>query len=326
MATMKDVAERAGVSLGTVSRVINKAPGIKPQTLQKVNEAIEALNYLPDEYARGMKLNKTNTIALIIPTIWHPFFAELAYFVEKALSEREYKLLLCNSAHPEKEVEYIKMLQQNKVDGIIAITYSSIEDYISSNIPFLSIDRVFPGKDIAFIASDNQVGGTIAAEKLIEKGCQHLAFIGSHNLTQNETKKRHEYFEKTVLAAGKSFYCLDLLEPVNNMKEQIEVFLLDHPQIDGIFAINDFLALDVMEQASKLGKQCPQDYQLIGYDGIRLAKERDYLVSTIRQPIDQIASVAVEHLLAIIQKDAKPQQFFIPGVYVEGHTTKKLNN
>ena len=72
MATMKDVAELAGVSLGTVSRVINKAPGIKPKTLTKVQEAIDHLNYVPDEYARGMKLNRSNTVALIIPTIWHP--------------------------------------------------------------------------------------------------------------------------------------------------------------------------------------------------------------------------------------------------------------
>ena len=131
MATMKDVAELAGVSLGTVSRVINKAQGIKPQTLEKVNAAIEKLNYIPDQYARGMKLNRTNTVALIVPTIWHPFFGEFAYHVEQELSRLDYKMLLCNSAGPEKEAEYIKMLQQNKVDWIIAITYSSIEEFLS---------------------------------------------------------------------------------------------------------------------------------------------------------------------------------------------------
>lgn len=323
MATMKDVAERAGVSLGTVSRVINNAQGIKPQTLQKVQEAIEALNYLPDEYARGMKLNKTNTVALIVPTVWHPFFGELAYFVEKALSAQDYKLLLCNSAEPQKEVEYIKMLQQNKVDGIIAITYASIDEYISSNIPFLSIDRVFPGKDIAFVASDNRVGGRLAAEKLIEKGCQHLAFIGSHNLTQNETKMRHTYFEQKVKEAGKAFYALDPLEPVNNLKEDIRQFLETHPQIDGIFAINDFMALDVIRVARSLGKSCPNDYQIIGYDGIKMAQERDFIVSTIKQPLEQMATVAVNHLLAIIEGLQRPKQIFVPGYFVEGPTTKK---
>ncbi|MBK0348241.1 LacI family DNA-binding transcriptional regulator [Aerococcaceae bacterium zg-ZJ1578] len=322
MATMKDVAELAGVSLGTVSRVINHAPGIKPITLAKVEAAIQQLAYVPDEYARGMKLNRTNTVALIVPTIWHPFFGEFSYYVERELSAREIKLLLCNSEGATKEVEYIKMLQQNKVDGIIAITYSSIEEYLSSNIPFVSIDRMFPGMEIACVASDNQYGAELAAQTLIEKGCQHLAFIGTHNDTANETKKRRLYFEKAVRSANKKISILDLEEPIDNLSRHIERFLTEHETIDGIFAINDFVALDTLAIIRKLQRKVPDEIQVIGYDGIRLASEREYVVSTIKQPLEQMAKKAIDMLLNIIDQKPHMQQILIPGEYIEGPTTK----
>ncbi len=323
MATMKDVAELAGVSLGTVSRVINKAQGIKPQTLEKVNAAIEKLNYIPDQYARGMKLNRTNTVALIVPTIWHPFYSEYAYYVEQELTRLDYKMLLCNSAGPEKEAEYIKMLQQNKVDGIIAITYSSIEEFLSSGIPFVSFDRVFPGMDIAYVASDNKVGAEIAAKTLIEKGCTHFGFVGAHNETENETKKRRQYFEKTIVDAGYKISILDEVEPVPNLKEKIRKFLIANPTIDGIFTINDFAALDVIEVAEDLGIKVPEDLQIIGYDGIKMAMERQYVVSTIKQPLEEMSKKAVELILDIIDDKEHTRQYLIPGYYVEGKTTKK---
>ena len=146
---MKDVAQRAGVGVGTVSRVINHVPGVKESTLVKVNQAIKELNYIPDEYARGLKTNSSRTIALILPSIWYPFFSEFAYYVEKRLDNEDYKILLCNSnGNPAEEAKYIKMLKQNKIDAIIAITYSDIGQYIYSNIPFVSLDRYFDKKSI----------------------------------------------------------------------------------------------------------------------------------------------------------------------------------
>ena len=105
--TMKDVARLAGVGVGTVSRVVNNDKGVKKVTLDKVHKAIKELDYLPDAYARGMKINKTETVALIVPTIWHPFFAEFSYYVENELSKQGYKLLLCNIDGDKKEIEYI---------------------------------------------------------------------------------------------------------------------------------------------------------------------------------------------------------------------------
>ena len=125
-ATMKDVAALAGVGVGTVSRVINGVR-VKDSTKEKVLQAIAELQYEPDEYARGLKMNRSNTVALILPTIWHPFFSEFAYYVEETLTKANYKLLLCNAdGSSEKEKEYIQMVKQSKVDGIIGITYSDL--------------------------------------------------------------------------------------------------------------------------------------------------------------------------------------------------------
>ncbi|BDD39185.1 MULTISPECIES: LacI family DNA-binding transcriptional regulator [Streptococcus] len=320
--TMKDVARLAGVSVGTVSRVINNESGIKETTLEKVNAAVKELNYIPDVYARGMKKNKTETIALIIPTVWHPFFGEFAYHVEVELSRKNYKLLLCNISGPKRELDYLMMLQQNKVDGIIAITYSPIDDYLSSNIPFVSIDRTYENKAIACVSSDNQAGAELAADILIERGGSHFAFIGGHNRTINETKKRRLYFEKRILEAGYPCHILDLEEPYADFMGQVEDFLVKHPQIDAIFTINDFAALDTLAILEKLGRQVPDDVQVIGYDGIQMAEERQMFLSTIRQPLDLLAKEAVACLLDIIDKKDRPLQVILPISYVEGKTTK----
>ncbi|HFI0595905.1 TPA: LacI family DNA-binding transcriptional regulator [Streptococcus suis] len=322
--TMKDVAKLAGVSVGTVSRVINQEQGIKEVTLKKVQQAIDELGYIPDVYARGMKKNKTETIALIVPSVWHPFFGEFAFHVEVELSKKDYKLLLCNISGPKRELDYITMLQQNKVDGIIAITYSPIEDYLSSNIPFVSIDRTYEDKAIACVSSDNQKGAELAAQVLISKGGTHFGFIGGHNKTINETKKRRLFFEKTILEAGFPCEVLDLEEPYDNFLEEVEVFLRQHPEIDALFTINDFTAIDAISILEKLGKKVPEDVQVVGYDGIRQAEERTQYLSTIRQPIEEMATEAVQCLLDILDKKDRPLQITLPISYLEGKTTKNL--
>lgn len=322
--TMKDVAKLAGVSVGTVSRVINQEQGIKEITLKKVQQAIDELGYIPDVYARGMKKNKTETIALIVPSVWHPFFGEFAFHVEVELSKKGYKLLLCNISGPKRELDYITMLQQNKVDGIIAITYSPIEDYLSSNIPFVSIDRTYEDKAIACVSSDNQKGAELAAQVLISKGGTHFGFIGGHNKTINETKKRRLFFEKTILEAGFPCEILDLEEPYDNFLEEVEVFLRQHPEIDALFTINDFTAIDAISILEKLGKKVPEDVQVVGYDGIRQAEERTQYLSTIRQPIEEMATEAVQCLLDILDKKDRPLQITLPISYLEGKTTKNL--
>lgn len=319
-ATIKDVARRAGVGVGTVSRVINGVR-VKDSTLSKVNQAIQELGYEPDIYARGMKTNRSNTIALIIPTIWHPFFSEFGFYVEKELKALGYKIFLCNSTgDPAVEDEYIQMIKQNKVDGIIGITYTDIDKSVSSDTPFVSIDRHFTSK-VAIVAADSKEGGELAFDELNKRGCQHFAFVGTHQDKESETKNRRIYFEKSARAAGKKISILDFEEPLVDFKGQIRQFFIENPTIDGLFTVNDFLAIDVMKELEAMGKKFPEDIQVIGFDGVKLSEEREYLLTTIRQPVELMAKAAVEQLMNSINGNPVNYKTILPVTFIEGSTT-----
>lgn len=320
-ATMKDVAQLAGVSLGSVSKVINKIH-VKEVTRQKVLAAIAELNYEPDENARALKTNRSNTVALILPSIWHPFFSEFAYHIEEYLSQNSYKLLLCNSdGNAEKENEYIQMVRQSKVDGIIGITYSDIDRYVSSQLPFVTIDRHF-SEEVTYVTSDNFRGGEIAAEELQKRQCQKLAFIGGTSLYPTETQNRKHGFIHYCEEHQLPYEKFDPVEPLDYLDGGLEAFLQQHVDIDGIFAINDLVALQTMQVMTKLNKKVVEDYQLIGFDGIRKNAEFPYELSTIAQPIEQMAQSSVETLLAMIAKKPFEHRIILPVTFYPGKTTK----
>ena len=171
--TMKDVAREAGVALGTVSKVVNGLP-VGETYRTRVEEAIKKLNYQVNSYAQGLKTNKTYTVALLIPNTKEPFFAALTYYINLALLKRKYRMLLCCTDFDlSQEQEYVKMAQQNKVDGIIGLTYNP-NLVVEENTPFVAIDRSM-GPKIPCVASDNFAGGQLAAEKLADLGCKRSA-------------------------------------------------------------------------------------------------------------------------------------------------------
>lgn len=320
--TMNDVARLAGVSVGSVSNVLNGVK-VKASTLEKVNNAVKELKYEPNNLARSFKMNQTNTIALILPSIWHPYFSSIALYVENVAEKNGYHVFLCNSNNSvEKEIDYIEMLRKNKVDGIIAITYADIDSYIEGSLPFVSIDRHF-NKDISIVSSDNFEGGRLAAKTLVEKGATNLLFVGSHNIVSNETMKRREGFESYCKEKNIEYYIIDLLEPHNEYREELEKIINNNPDIDGIFVINDFVALDIVKMLSSLGKKVMTDYQLIGFDGIKMSIERDYEVSTIVQSTEDIANNAFELLIKQIKNPNYHDQIILPVEFMEGGTTKR---
>ncbi|WP_297429745.1 LacI family DNA-binding transcriptional regulator [Clostridium sp.] len=325
--TMKDVAKEAGVSLGTVSKVINKIP-VGEEYKIKVEEAIKKLGYEVDIYARGMKKQKTDTIALIIPNLLNPFYASFAYYLEYELNKYNYKLLLCNSdGNAEKEVRYINMAKQNKVDGIVGITYSDIDKEISNNCKFVSVDRHFSRPNIPYTSSDNYKGGRIAAQKLIDIGCKNLAFIRTGSNIYGETYKRKTGFIDVCEENNISYKVLDIVDPCENLEKICSEFLEGNMYegkllIDGIFFSTDFLALRVKKIIESYGFSIPNDVNLIGYDGIKLVEELDCLVSSIRQPVDLMAQRCVEIVISLINRQVVPKRNYLPISFVDGGTTK----
>ena len=322
MATMKDVAALAKVGVGTVSRVLNSSGSVKESTRRKVEAAMKELNYIPNAYARGLKMNKTNTVALIIPTIWHPFFSEFAYYVERNLSEHKYKMLLCNSdVNNDKELEYIQMVQENKVDGIIGITYSDLDNFVSSHLPFVTIDRHFKEETVC-VTSDNFHAGQLAVEKLVEKGCQKLGYIGTHSRFPTETTKRRSGFVEQAELMEIPYAIYDGEDPVVEFKQEIRTFLEENPDVDGVFAHTDFIALDILEVLDEMKRKVPEEVQIIGCDGIKMEAGRKQIVSTIRQPVDLMAKAAVEKIIQVIDGEPVKTKITLSVHYVEGPTTK----
>lgn len=318
--TMKNVAQEAGVALSTVSKVVNGLPVGQPYKL-RVENAIKKLNYQVNSYAQGLKSSKTYTVALLIPNTQDYFFASLTYHINIALLRKNYKMLLCSTDfNSNQEQEYITMAQQNKVDGIIGLTYNP-ELVIEDNIPYVSIDRSM-GPNIPCIACDNFAGGQLAAEKLASLGCKNVAFLRIGSSLNNEPNKRKAGFENGCLSCGLN-YEIKILNDGDSY-DAFEEFLKDHMDnghlsFDGIFCVTDTLAYYVIKMLGNLHLKVPEDVQVIGFDGIKLFGEDKYVCSTIVQPVQQIAEMCVDMLLE--DKTSLTPLICLPVTYGYGGTT-----
>ncbi|NOU76703.1 LacI family DNA-binding transcriptional regulator [Paenibacillus sp. LMG 31458] len=324
MPSIKDVADLAGVAVGTVSRVINNHISVKAETREKVKAAIQQLGYIPNEVARNFKMQKSKMVALLLPSIWNPFFSELAYYIEDELDREGFKLILCNSGgKPDKELYYIDMLNQNKVAGIVGITYNDIEDSVSTDIPIVSIDRHF-AKKITCVTSDNYAGGRIALRELVKAGAKKPAFLGAVTSVYSETMLRRKGFVDEAEAQGIEYIVYEESDPIIDDNKYFGNFfkVKEHRDVDGIFAITDIFAAKYIDRAKAYGIRTPEDVKVIGYDGIQDNQLFHPILSTIRQPVEEMARTSVKLLLRKIEDETLEQETYrIPVIYRAGETT-----
>ncbi len=328
MATIKDVASDAGVAVGTVSKVLN-GHYVSPENKRKVEESIERLGYQMNYYARGLKTSYTYTVAVIIPDILNPFFARLVCAAEQELYKSGYRMFLCQSqSDPEKDSYYLRLARQNKVDGIMGIIFNETELSLAGDIPVVMIDRHLQHK-VCCVSSDNFHGGELAAKRLIDGGCQKLLFIRSGSHLSSETLKRGEGFASMCREKKTAYEMLDSGDDTgvfddgtirNYLKERI---IDGKASFDGIYTSTDSLALIVLDLLSHLHIRVPEDVQLIGHDGLRQMNRGPYLVSSIAQPIEEMARAAVNNLLKLIRKEPAREMTMLPVEFVEGGTTRK---
>lgn len=327
MATINDVAKLAGVSRGTVSNVINNVK-VREESYVAVKQAIEKLGYVPNQYARALKTSRTNTISLILPTIWNPFFSELTFYIEKEAREKGYKLLLCNSNDDYRiEMAYITMAKENKVDGIISITYSDIEKYLSTNIPIVSLERSF-GDKVPFIISDNIQGGKLAAEKLKEFGCKKITCIGRAIEKNKAVKNRAEGF-KSYCEENKIDYDIFFTDKQEEVKKDFSEWIREYlkenfskkKRFDGIFTVTDRYADIIIDELEMYGLKVPEDVQIIGFDGAKSYKNEKLKITTIKQPVEKLAEEAIKNLDALINLQTTEKKIILPVTFIQGRTT-----
>ena len=329
--TMVDVAREAGVALGTVSKVVNNQ-NVGEDYRQKVENAIERLGYRYNSSGRALRTNQTGVVALIVPSL-HPFYAMLIYHINVALSERNYRMLLFITQEDySKEIECIQLAAENRVDGIIALTYNPSLD-IPKDVRFVTIDRFF-SKDIPCVASDNFEGGRIAVHKLHELGCKNIAMLFSCSPLRNEPSKRRDGFVSACEELGLP-YGIKVIEEVQsvtpvNLYQPLVDYLQEHfhdghLDFDGIFCGSDTLANHIRRILKEMGLRIPEDVQIIGYDGVREFNNGDYVVSTIVQPIQEMAETCVSTILSD-DLSTRPSLICLPVEFAEGGTTRRAQD
>lgn len=326
MANMKDIAKQAGVGIGTVSRVINNSGYVKKETREKVEKIIKETNYLPNEIARSMTLQRNNIVAFLLPNSMHLFFGELLYHVEEELFKLGYKVLLCNSSQKvEKELVYLEMLKNNRVDAVILLTNNDIEKYLNKSLPIVSFDRRFEG--VPFVASDNYQGGVMAAKKLLEKGCKNFMFIGDDAQGDNtpvitEVTKRRKGFIEYLSKQGIQ-NIVNIEYPLGDYfigGDEVYEMIRDYDQVDGIFTVSDAVAFASIQALEKMGKKVPEDVKVIGFDGGRSFLNLGKRIASISQSPELIAKAISETILNFYTKQPITN-IIIPVTFADGETT-----
>ncbi len=325
MATLKDVAKETGLTVSTVSRVLNNRGYISEETRKNVYAAMERLNYHPNELARSLSKKSTYTIGVIVPHIRHPYFAELISNLENEAYHRKYKILLFNSQEKdEREKEYLDMCTRNRVTGIIICSGNiQMKEFKELNVPLITIERYLEN-GTAMVECDNYQGGKLAARHLIEKGCRHLIHFSGVRETAMPADQRAAGFEDVCKqkqvshdAIGTSVNEYNALE----YHDYIEKVLKEHPETDGIFASSDLIAAQLIQVCAKKGIKIPEQMKIVGFDDVNVASLTTPRITTIHQPIKEMARTAVELLIKASEGEVTPSRTVLPVVLVERETT-----
>ena len=322
MATIKDVAKKANVSVATVSRVINKKGYVNEETRALVENAIHQLNYIPNELARSLFNKHSKLIGVLVPHFDTQFYAELIEGIENSAMRLGYKIMLSNTQdNAKREKDYIHIYSQYNIDGIIVASNAhNVEQLIKSDLPIVTVDHIL-SENIPSITSNNILGGIIAAQKLISGGARYILELRgpSFLLTVSE---RSLGFRQVLVQNNIPYisYDTDLLNPSIEVITQI---IKDHPQIDGIFATSDFLAIHAQNILQKLGRTVPAEVQIVGFDNIVYTTLVSPTITTIEQPIRRMGELALESLVKLLNDEPLPDFHSVLDVkLIERESTK----
>ncbi|MBY7144467.1 LacI family DNA-binding transcriptional regulator [Virgibacillus sp. NKC19-3] len=324
MVTIKQVAKEAGVSVATVSRVLNNNGYVSQEALTNVKSVIEKLNYKPNSVARSLYNKTSNMIGLIVPDITNPFFPELARAVEDVAMIYGFKVVLCNSdQEPEKEKKYIDLFKQQYVDGIIMTAHSyESEIYTDLNIPVVALDRI-GNTTLPAVVSNNYTGARKATDLLLQKGVENIAHIrGPRGVAPAED--RYRGFIDEVNKKNADYIIEESSFQLEGAEKKAREFLRAHTDVDGIFCSNDVIAVGVLKEALKKGIKVPEELQIIGFDGSFFGKMIYPELTTVSQPIYDMGAMATRLLIKIIEGN-KPEKIFyeMPTTIIERSTTRK---
>jgi LacI family transcriptional regulator len=327
---MRDVAERAGVSVTSVSHFVNKTRPISNAMQVRIEQAMAELSFKPNALARSLRLKQTKSVGVIVPDSTNPFFANITHSIEKELFAYQYNVILGNSdSNVDRALIYLRVMTERQVDGLIFIDVGASGDALKELLPRLSIplvlvDRVIPGLDVDYVTVTNTKGGFDATNHLLSLGHRRIACLTGPPDLPTSADRRQGYIQALTDAGispdEKLIYAGDF---------QIEsgytggIHLLERsPRPTAIFAANDLMAVGVMRAAADLGLSVPAELSVVGFDDIPLARFSTPALTTITQPTLQIGVITASFMLRRIQDEQlPPEQKILETSLVVRHTT-----
>ena len=324
--SVRDVAERAGVSVGTVSNVLNNPDKVASATAERVHAAIEDLGFVRNDAARQLRAGHSRSIGMIVLDVRNPFFTDVARGAETTASDARLSVLLANSdERPDREAAYLDLFEEQRVRGIlispVGDVVARLEQLRSRGIPCVLVDRLARTPGFSSVSVDDVAGGRLALAHLADVGRRHVTFVGGPFALQ-QVQDRQAGARQVAQERGVRF---DAMETPNlSAAEGIRAGRLlaeseDPP--DAVFAANDVVAIGLLQGLIQSGMRVPEDVAVVGYDDIDFAAAATVPITSIRQPRDRIGTEAVELLLAAVDGTAEPRQIvFQPELVVRGST------
>ncbi len=312
-ASIGDVARRAGVSVGTVSNVLNRPDMVAPATAERVRAAIEELAFVPNGSARRLRAGTLTTVGLVVLDIRNPFFTDMARGVEDRLAQVDHTLMLASSDDdPAREARYLRLFEEHGVSGMLVVPVADdlapVHALVSRGMNVVLLDAASPSQDLSSVAVDDEAGGRQAGAHLLALGHRRITMLnGPHSIRQ--CRDRLAGLRAAVVDAG-----LDPDEVVTEVPlprlnagagaEAMEPLLTGADAPRALFAVNDLVAVGVQRQVRRLRPDLLGHVAIVGYDDIEIAAELAWPLTSVRQPTYEVGYQAAELLL---ERDAEGQ-------------------
>jgi len=311
--TSQDVAKKAGVSVATVSRVLNGLPNVSQHVRTQVLSAVKELNYHPNRTAQRLRAGRSHVIGLIISDIQNPFFTAIVRGIEDVAYRDGYSLILCNSDEdPEKEKLYINVMRSEEVAGVILVSASEaapqVDDLIAYNIPVVAVDRQIDDREIDSVLAANIEGACEAVTYLIQLGHRHIGFIGLP-LTRTPGKERYEGYQRALRDHNLPL-SPDLVRIADAKQpggyNAAHDLLVNQPHITALFVANNLMTLGALTATRQRGLKIPDEISIVGFDDMPWASLLQPPLTAVAQPTYQMGQRAAELLLGRMKERTKP--------------------
>lgn len=331
MVGIKDIAKHAGTSAAAVSRALNDSGYVSKDVRARIEAAVKELNYQPNAGARTLRSGRSNLIGVLLPSLEVEFFARLAHRIEQHLFTEGYQALICSTAEDQsRETAYLRTLGAKQIDGLLVASIggsAEVDALAAAKVPIVAIDRHADASSILTIGSNHKMGGRLAAEHVISLGHRQVAVLGapSHSEPiQLRAQGMVEAFETAGLP--RPSLILGETHSVRYCEEMAFDLLSAQARPTAILATSDIAAVAAMRAAKRQGLELPADLSVTGFDDNPMARCVWPDLTTIRQPVDAIARLAVDQLLLRIRGKAisKESEILLDVDLIERHSTGPL--